>query len=275
MGKKLSKMSAPLGIERDYQVKLRKIVTRTRDIINDDIVANLETIIAETEALRPRIDSARYDQTIGEKVAELFKATGQRIEGEITDFDISKITEGTAEEISAWNKAQITRVMKQGLGVDIYQAEPWLAQELIAFNETNINLIKSNNAAFLKQTETVVYDGMRRGLRHEEIAKQILGNGKDELGKVSKFKTAKNRANLIARDQVNKLNGQLNELRQINAGVKRYKWRTNIDGRERSSHNAWNGMEFSWETGSPIGTNPGDEIQCRCYAEPILDDLLK
>jgi SPP1 gp7 family putative phage head morphogenesis protein len=275
MSKKLSKMSAPLGIERDYQTRLRKITTKVKNIINEEIVMNLETSMAETEALRPKNDSARYDQTIGEKVADLFKATEQRISGDITDFDLSQITEGTAEEISAWNKAQITRVMKQGLGVDVYQAEPWLAQELNVFTVNNVNLIKSSNAAFLKQVETVVYDGMRRGLRHEEIAKQILGTGKDKAGKVSKFRTAKNRANLIARDQVNKLNGQLNELRQKNAGVTKYIWRTNIDGRERASHNAWNGQEFSWETGSPIGTNPGDEIQCRCYAEPVLDDLLK
>lgn len=275
MARKLSKMSAPLGIERDYQTKLRKITTKVKNIINEEIVMNLETIMAETEALRPTTDSIRYDQTIGEKVADLFKATEQRISSDITDYELSQITQGTAEEISAWNKAQITRVMKQALGVDIYQAEPWLAQELQIFTETNINLIKSNNAAFLKQTETIVYDGMRRGLRHEEIAKQILGNGKDKAGKVSKYKTTKNRANLIARDQVNKLNGQLNELRQKNAGVTKYIWRTNIDGRERASHNAWNGQEFSWETGSPIGTNPGDEIQCRCYAEPVFDDLLK
>jgi SPP1 gp7 family putative phage head morphogenesis protein len=274
MARKLSKMSAPLGIERDYQTKLRKITTKVKDIINEEIVMNLETILAETEALRPTTDSIRYDQTIGEKVADLFKATEQRISSDITDFELSQITEGTAEEISAWNKAQITRVMKQGLGVDIYQAEPWLAQELNIFTVNNVNLIKSSNAAFLKQTETIVYDGMRRGLRHEEIAKQILGTGKDELGKVSKFKTAKNRANLIARDQVNKLNGQLNELRQKNAGISKYIWRTNVDGRERASHNHWNGMEFSWETGSPNGTNPGDEIQCRCYAQPVLDDIL-
>jgi SPP1 gp7 family putative phage head morphogenesis protein len=275
MAKKLSKMSAPLGIERDYQKKVRAITVKVKNIINEEIVANLESIMSEVEALRPKNDSARYDQTIGEKVAELFSATGVRIESEITDFEINQIAEGAASEVSAWNKDQITRVMKQGLGVDLFQSEPWLAQELNIFAETNINLIKSNNAAFLKQTENLVYDGMRRGLRHEEIAKQILGTGKDELGKVSRFKNAKSRANLIARDQINKLNGQLNELRQKNAGVKKYIWRTNIDGRERSSHNDWNGKEFSWKTGSPKGTNPGDEIQCRCYAEPVLDDLLK
>lgn len=273
--KKLSKLSAPLGIERDYQKKVRQITARVKEIINEKIVKSLPAIMSEAEALRPREDSARYDQTIAEKVADLFKATEMGIERAIPEYELSQVTGQTAAQISAWNKAQITMVMKQGLGVDIFSAEPWLAEEMKLFVETNVNLIKSNNAAFLKQTENVVYDGMRRGLRHEAIAKQIIGTSKDELGKVSKFKTAKNRANLIARDQVNKLNGQLTMLRQVNAGVKRYIWRTNIDGRERATHNDWDGQEFTWKKGSPIGTNPGDEIQCRCYAEPILDDLLK
>lgn len=275
MTKKLSKLSAPLGIERDYQKKIRKITTKVKDIINEEIVQGLQAIMLETEALRPTTDSLRLDNSdIGQKVADLFTATRGRIESEITDFELSQITEGTATEMSAWNKAQITRVFKQGLGIDLFQGEPWLADELANFSINNVNLIKSNNAAFLSQVEGVVFDGMRRGLRHEEIAKQILGSGKDELGKVSRFKQAKTRANLIGRDQINKLNGQLTELRQTNAGVKKYIWRTVGDNRVRDKHAALEGNEYTWEKGAPGGIHPGDEIQCRCYAEPVLDDLL-
>lgn len=272
--KKLSKLSAPLGIERDYQKRIRKIVTKVKDIIDQEIVKNLPAIMSETNAPRPTSDSARYDN-IAQKVAELFVATRGRIESEITDFELSQITESTATEMSAWNKAQVTRIFKQGLGIDLYQGEPWLAEELNIFSINNVNLIKSNNAAFLNQVEGIVYDGMRRGLRHEEIAKQILGSGKDELGKVSRFKQAKTRANLIGRDQVNKLNGNLSRLRQENAGVKKYIWRTVGDNRVRDKHARFEGNEYSWDEGAPGGIHPGDEIQCRCYAEAVLEDLLK
>lgn len=273
MAKKLSKLSAPLGIERDYQKRIRKIVERVKSIINEEVVNSLPAIMSETEALRPTNDSVRLDN-IGQKVAELFVATRARVGSEITDFQIGQVTEATATEMSAWNKAQITRVMKQALGIDYFQAEPWLAQELNIFAINNANLIKSNNTAFINQVENVVYDGMRRGLRHEEIARQILGSGKDELGKVSRFKQAKTRANLIGRDQINKLNGNLTRLRQENAGVKRYIWRTVGDNRVRDKHAGFDGNEYTWEEGAPGGIHPGDEIQCRCYAEPVIDDLL-
>lgn len=273
MAKKLSKLSAPLGIERDYQKRIRQITEKVKNIINEEIVNSLPAIMAETEAARPTNDSIRLDN-IGQKVAELFVATRARVGSEITDFELGQVTEATATEMNAWNKAQITRVMKQALGIDYFQAEPWLAEELNIFAINNANLIKSNNAAFISQVEGVVYDGMRRGLRHEEIARQILGSGKDELGKVSRFKQAKTRANLIGRDQINKLNGNLTRLRQENAGVKRYIWRTVGDNRVRDKHAGFDGKEYNWEEGAPGGIHPGDEIQCRCYAEPVIDDLL-
>lgn len=269
MTKKLSKLTAPLGIERDYQKRIRSIVTRVRNIINDNIVMNLPTIMDQVEILRPKQDG------IGEDVQELFVSTRLQVNNKITDFEIDQMVQATATEMNTWNKEQITRVIKQGLGVDLFQSEPWLAQELNTFTTNNVRLIKNVNNAFIADTETIVYDGMRRGLRHEVIAQQILGTGKDELERVSKFRLAKTRANLIGRDQINKLNGSLSKLRQEGIGVKKYRWITIGDNRVRHHHAARNGQVYTWAKGSESGTHPGDEIQCRCYAEPDLSDLLK
>lgn len=273
MSKTLSKLTPPLGIERDYQKRIRKIVTRVKDIINANIVNSLPSIMSEAEAARPTADDIRNDN-IGAKVRELFVSTRLEIGQKIPDYEIDQMVQASAQEMNAWNKAQITRVLKQGLGVDVFQAEPWLADEMNNFITNNVKLIKNVNEAFLAETETIVADGMRRGLRHEQIAKQIIGTGKDELGRVSRFRNAKTRANLIGRDQTNKFNGQLTKLRQENIGVKKYIWRTVGDGRVRDRHQGYNGQEFTWESGSPVGTHPGDEVQCRCYAEPVLGDLL-
>jgi SPP1 gp7 family putative phage head morphogenesis protein len=270
--KKLSKLTPPLGIERDYQKRIRKIVNRVKTIINNEVVNALPSIMDITEAVRP---DTRKDSDIGEAVKELFVATRISASEQITDFEIEQMVQGTAGEINTWNKAQITRVLKQGLGVDPFASEPWLAQEMNNFVTTNVNLIKNVNQAFIAETESVVFEGMRRGLRHEQIAKQINGFGKDELGRKSKFNNAKTRANLIGRDQTNKMNGQLTKLRQENIGVTKYIWRTVGDSRVRDHHASRNGKTYTWAKGSEVGTHPGDEIQCRCYAEPVLDDLLK
>ena len=271
MAKKLSKLTPPLAIEREYQKRIRSIVTRVRNIINDNIVKSLPSIMAQVEALRPNIKT----DDIGDDVKELFIATRLDVGSKITDFEIEQMVQASASDINKWNKDQITRVLKQGLGVDIFIGEPWLSQEMNNFVTNNVRLIKNVNETFISQTETIVNEGMRRGLRHEQIAQQILGTGKDELGRVSRFRYAKTRANLIGRDQTNKFNGQLTELRQTSIGVKKYIWRGVLDSRERHSHRAREGKIYSWEKGSELGTHPGDEPQCRCYAEPLLTDLLK
>ena len=79
---------------------------------------------------------------------------------------------------------------------------------------------------------------------------------------------AKTRADLIGRDQINKLNGQLSHLRQINTGITHYFWRDSDDNRVRASHLIFDNNRFSWKVGAPGGIHPGDEVQCRCWAEP-------
>ncbi len=79
----------------------------------------------------------------------------------------------------------------------------------------------------------------------------------------------------IARDQVNKAVGSLNQIRQKQIGVSRYEWATAGDNRVRERHAAHNGLTFAWDN-PPVDTgHPGNEIQCRCVALAVLDDLVK
>jgi SPP1 gp7 family putative phage head morphogenesis protein len=87
---------------------------------------------------------------------------------------------------------------------------------------------------------------------------------------------AESRANLIARDQVGKLFGQLNEKRQTELGVTGYVWRTVHDNRVRELHEDRDGQHFDWNDPpeeTPDDGHPGTPIQCRCYAEPDLTEI--
>jgi SPP1 gp7 family putative phage head morphogenesis protein len=100
------------------------------------------------------------------------------------------------------------------------------------------------------------------------------------------------RARVIARDQVGKLNGQLTELRQRQAGVTTYYWRTSRDERVREAHDVLEGMlcrwddptvysddgGATWKPRSAIGAfegQPGGEFQCRCSAESNVAQVLE
>ena len=77
----------------------------------------------------------------------------------------------------------------------------------------------------------------------------------------------------IARDQIATLQGQVTQARQTRLGVKRYRWRTVGDARVRTTHRQREGEIFSWDRPPPDG-HPGAPINCRCWAEPVMDDVL-
>jgi SPP1 gp7 family putative phage head morphogenesis protein len=104
------------------------------------------------------------------------------------------------------------------------------------------------------------------------------------------FQVSKSRADLIARDQVLKLNSQITRTRQTSAGIKRYTWTTSGDERVRGNPNGlypdsdrdhWSldGRTFSWDAPPVVNpktgetAHPGEDFQCRCVATPVLDFL--
>jgi predicted chitinase len=52
--------------------------------------------------------------------------------------------------------------------------------------------------------------------------------------------------------------------------VERYTWRSSDDSRVRASHSEYDDRIFSWSD-PPEGGHPGQERNCRCTAEPIID----
>jgi len=51
-------------------------------------------------------------------------------------------------------------------------------------------------------------------------------------------------------------------------GDAKYIWRTVGDGKVRGEHATRNGRRFSWDN-PPDGENPGEDYNCRCWAEPV------
>lgn len=82
--------------------------------------------------------------------------------------------------------------------------------------------------------------------------------------------STKKHARLIARDQIEKLNGQLGETRQRVAGVEKFSWQTQQDDRVRAEHEELQGKIFTWAEGSN-GIFPGQPINCRCWPGAVVD----
>lgn len=136
------------------------------------------------------------------------------------------------------------------------------------FVTENVALITKLPQAYFASVENKIKNAVAAGTRIETLTKQLLA-GTD---------FPKNRARLIARDQVGTLFGQLNKVRQQSVGIKGYIWRTMADERVREAHALLDGTKQSWEDPPETNDNgdtndPGEDYQCRCTAEPDLDGI--
>ena len=53
-------------------------------------------------------------------------------------------------------------------------------------------------------------------------------------------------------------------------GIEEYRWRTSKDERVRATHAANEGKVFRWDTPPAETGHPGNDVQCRCDARPII-----
>lgn len=146
------------------------------------------------------------------------------------------------------------------VGVDP-RIDPGTGPVIDMFRETNVRLITNLADEMLLRVEAIVKDKL--GARVEDLAAEL----QDGLA----FTRA--RANLIARDQTLKLNGQLTRVRQQNAGIEEYIWTTSGDERVRDDHASKDGQRFSWSNPPPDTGHPGEDYQCRCTAFPVIPGL--
>lgn len=155
----------------------------------------------------------------------------------------------------ATNNARALR----GLGLDIRGT---LGATLDHLRDWNVNLMRKAGRAYAEDVAGVLSDPQNWGLRAEELAALV-----EDRASVSE-----SRAELIARDQTSKLNSAISQHRQQSAGITSYTWSGSLDERERETHLANEGKVFDWASPPSETGHPGDDIQCRCVAVPILPE---
>ena len=168
--------------------------------------------------------------------------------------------------------AEFYATVPDGLGVFLLTKEPAIAQGVSnRFIERNVRMILIGGSArvppipqqHFKKLERTIRIAVHRNIRPEETLKA--------LQKIPGI--TRRIAEVIARALTGMHNGQMNEIRHRGVGITRYKWRMVDDGSVRNKHRARDGHIFSYASPPPDG-NPGEPVQCRCWAEPYLQDVL-
>jgi SPP1 gp7 family putative phage head morphogenesis protein len=264
---KFPRLQAPLSKERDYERWLTEFLETAAALIRQKILSQLPRWQQEFERGRPA--NLKNDSDPSLDILAAMEDVTVSLSRQYTPDEIRRFAQKTGQSVSDYNSYLLKNGMQKVLNFDIFLQQPYLKSELNMFATLNTELIVKMKDDMLAKVQGDVMRGFAQGVRHEEIAKDLEGYIDPLNG------TVRSRARLIARDQVNKLNGQLTELRQNELGISRYTWRTMGDERVRETHAAKDGKVFSWDDPPADTGNPGEEIQCRCYAEPILSDLLQ
>jgi len=249
-----------------------------REIVRQNLIEQLPSIIDASDLSRPKADSQRMDQGFFQQLTALFAATRGSINREVGERQIQFEAEKFATETDNMSRDNLAKAFKSAIGVDLTGDDSFISEQIQIFTTNNVNLIQNVQNELMTEIERLTLSGIQKGERASVIKQKILGRVKDKEGFTGRFKKAETRAKLIARDQITKLNGNINETRQKSLGVRKYKWRDSGDNRVRESHKL-DGEIFFWdknksESGKtkPRGSlNPGEDFQCRCYAEPVID----
>lgn len=254
--RRLPRQHRPRPIEREYALQCIAFVQLARAAAAP-LLEVLPALLASAIAERNRLDADE-----GRRVRELANQAQDRLKSALDQADIERLARDFAERTSTFQRIQLNRQVKAALGADVFIADRRLPAIVDGFVSENVALIKDLPARVLTQIEQAVTRAVASGTPHPELAKEI-----DE-----RFAVGRDRARLIARDQVGKLYGQINVARQKEMGADSFVWRTVHDERVRPEHQERDGQTYRYSD-PPDGELPGEPINCRCYAEPVFSAI--
>ena len=164
-------------------------------------------------------------------------------------------------------KIQFVKEVNKAFGVDLASivSDKGIKEAVLARVAENSELITSIPKQYIYRVRQALLRGYEVGRPPVDMRKIIM-----EIGGITERK-----AQLIARDQTQKFVSELNQIRQESVGVKSYIWRTSHDERVRRSHEDNDGKEFRWDDPPAATGHPGEDVNCRCIAEPNLSELKK
>ena len=252
--RRMPRQAEPRAIQREYARKLIAEVhalSEALDPVRDALPALVRGVQAE-----------RADAGEGARIRELLAAVERATRSRLSTARLDAVARLFAERTSTFQRVQLLRQTRAALGVDVFAIETGLKGLVDGFAVENVGLIKNISTRAFDEIEQLTTRGLASATPHREIAKQIekrLAIGRD-------------RAKLIARDQIGKLYGQVNHTRQRALGVRQFIWRTVNDERVRDEHEALAGRTFSYSDPPSEGL-PGEPVLCRCYAEPVFTEI--
>jgi SPP1 gp7 family putative phage head morphogenesis protein len=218
----------------------------------------------EPQYAREVKDAAPARATMDGYAADIMLAFDQMAKAlGLIDGQAARLAQVAVQRQRVETEVQLARNLTNSLGIDTRGAVASVDvhDEVEAATIANTALIKSIPQQYLEKIKVAVLNDVQQGRRYEQLAEDI----EHQMG------VTESRAKLIARDQMSKVNSSINEAKQTALGIEKYEWSTSGDERVRESHAAHEGKTFRWDNPPADTGHPGEDVNCRCVAIPVIE----
>jgi SPP1 gp7 family putative phage head morphogenesis protein len=256
---RLPRQHWPKLLEGEYARSLVGLLEPTRDALSG-LRRELPALVDRARAERG--DGLRVDAGETGRLRELMAKARDHLEQRMRPTEVEALAEQFGRRTQSYQRVQLGRQVRSALGADVFASDARI--------HTLLEHFVHENAILIKTIPHDVLDGV------EKLASRAFTGAQQSRGLAEaidhEFDVGESHARLIARDQIGKLYGQTNAYRQQDLGITSFIWRTAGDERVRPEHEDLDGQEFSYDDPPEEGL-PGEPIQCRCYAEPVIASL--
>lgn len=240
--------AAPRGLERDYRVmmtrRLRDLAKVLDPVVRAELAKRLDAAEEEAAALQATIAGVERRWVVDVPPPD---ADVLRIAGQVDSFTTRK----TARTVERVVPIDVSNVLANA-GTIRPMHERWVAN--------NLELIQRLEQRHFADVSKFITRAVQEGKSTREVTKVLS----QRLG------VSRRRANLIARNEIGTLNAEITRARMTDLGIKRFRWVDSGDDVVRPLHQEINGQVFDYPNGHPTEGLPGEPINCRCTAEPVL-----
>lgn len=252
-----------------YNAKLQVMVRRIKKDIDEAIlplIRRLEPEYVQDSAPSPSVGVMVTVDAWSDVIMAAMRFLFERWRADRTAPGAQRIAQDFVR--AAIRKSE--RDMRRSAGIDVFSGSQQMRDYLTAAAEQNVQLIQSIPQRYLEEVQTLLIANMRSGMRPGYIERAL----QEQFGVTSR------RAKFIARDQTSKIQGEIAQRQQQDAGFEYFKWVDSHDQRVRHRHREiaekttsygpgvykWSNLPLS-QDGTPI--RPGQDYNCRCVAIPV------
>jgi len=265
----------PDNLAEEYERITRAYMRLLNDTLKERLPEIRRAIDAEREGLRMDADP---DPDVSRMIRRVMERARIEFERKAMTFGLARRIAELAVKVRKRSVREWKRVVHKTLGINIvedYYSGEFYRDTMRQWTANNVSLITTLPQQTLTRMTNIIENGYYQGKSNAEMSGLIQ----------EAYGVDKDHAVFIARDQTAKLNADITQKQQKDAGVERYEWSDSGDGRVRECHAYLNGKTFSWDDPPEMWyetkkngrvytgrhCHPGQDYDCRCVSLPVFD----